>query len=62
MVDKINNVNFRGIRNYSSHTPKLRTYSEGYFMKKSPLAKDYMPAQNLAKRIFTLFGKISKLK
>lgn len=36
------NMHFGKIRRFSTHTPKAKTYTEAYFMKKSVLAKDYM--------------------
>ena len=62
MIGKINKINFEGVNKYSSHTPKAKPYSEGYFMQKSPLAKDYKPVPNFTERLITLINKIAKRK
>ena len=58
----MNNVNMTalgGERLISGPTPKMREYPEGYFMKKSPLAKDYVaPEKNLIIRAAKFLAKM----
>ena len=41
--NSFNSVSMQGLRfrRYSTNTPKMKPLPEGYFMRKSPLAKDY---------------------
>ena len=45
-TDKISSVNMQAgmnifRRKYSTHTPKMQPFKEGYFMQESPFSKNY---------------------
>jgi len=61
VMNNINMTSVGGTRIKSGPTPKMRTYEEGHFMKKSPLAKDYVaPEKNIFKKAFNSVLKLIK--
>ena len=59
-INQVNMTSVGGVRIKPAPTPKMREYPEGYFMQKSPLAKDYVPPKSPLKKLLEKIKKIFK--